>query len=166
MIRKKELICFFNYFIHRVIVLLLACIGVSMYSPTLKALSLSAQAPLPVFDTLGPCDSREDCIECRHENEDAVCWGAPHEKNCFCIKHKGKREGDECEETEDCKPCKDDNLFRRCSVHDRICKCKPYRSKLGEACERDAECKAECEDGDTVCSGPRNEKVCKCASDE
>jgi len=167
----------------RIIVILLAAIGVSTFTknesglgrPGVSQLKMTEagegeQGILPVG---AECDFADDCKPCANKADRPNCsdkglgaWNfldflVPGEVNfCWCKEHR-LYPGETCFAAEECKPksCLAKGEVVVCDGHPRVCKCKPVPEGKDQ-CLEDSECpKCEKEGETSRCAG--NPKVCK-----
>jgi len=161
--RLNEILNIFT--LRRTIIILLACLGVTMnhsqgVTNGITALQAAAPGDLAVGHR---CQESGQCAPCRNPEDKPHCTEDKEGKKiCKCKAHR-LYVGQHCFGAEECKFCKKKDEFRNCLGEPKVCTCDRTLSKLGEGCDSYAECEP-CKDKEdfTRCSG--NPPECKCRS--
>jgi len=148
----------FNPLMGGLIIVLLACIGVSTYNNNHAAharhgLSLrrpgfryfpDVEEPKTGYLNIGmPCEDSEECRPCANETERVHCSARKlyEPRICWC-KAKRLDLGETCFTSGECNPkhCKTEGKITVCSGHPQTCKCRPHAQGKKHECLHDDNC--------------------------
>jgi len=132
-----------------IIIVLLACVGLSSYNNNHgRSVQLSGRHNLrqhlyrSEYLNVGmPCEDSEECRPCANETERVHCSDLRGNHICWC-KAKRLDVGEQCYTAGECNPkaCKAKGLITLCAGHPQTCKCKPPSHGKKHECLHDDDC--------------------------